>query len=79
MLLPTSPYKPMHRSKPAFHLSYAQTGVYFDCLKNPASTIYNIPYLPSYPEGIDAHRLADRVKVVIESHPEVERTLHDRG
>jgi amino acid adenylation domain-containing protein len=52
-------------------LSYAQTGVYFDCLKNPASTIYNIPYMLSYPEGIDANVLADTVKRVIESHPEL--------
>ncbi|MBQ1486913.1 MAG: non-ribosomal peptide synthetase, partial [Muribaculaceae bacterium] len=37
-------------------LSYAQTGVYFDCLKNPASTIYNIPYLLSYPQGTDTQR-----------------------
>ncbi len=51
-------------------LSYAQTGVYFDCLKNPASTIYNIPYLLSYPDGIDANSLASAVKRVIESHPE---------
>jgi amino acid adenylation domain-containing protein len=52
-------------------LSYAQTGVYFDCLKNPASTIYNIPYLLSYPQGTDAQRLAETVKTVIESHPEL--------
>ena len=52
-------------------LSYAQTGVYFDCLKNPASTIYNIPYLLSYPEGTDTQRLADTVKRVVEAHPEL--------
>ncbi|MBQ4175619.1 MAG: non-ribosomal peptide synthetase, partial [Prevotella sp.] len=39
-------------------LSYAQTGVYFDCLKNPTSTIYNIPYLLTYPAGTDASQLA---------------------
>ena len=52
-------------------LSYAQTGVYFDCLKNPASTIYNIPYLLTYPEGVEAARLADVVKCVFEAHPEL--------
>ena len=52
-------------------LSYAQTGVYFECLKNPASTIYNIPYLLSYPEGTDAQDLANAVKRVVESHPEL--------
>ena len=52
-------------------LSYAQTGVYFECMKNPASTIYNIPYLLTYPDGIDANKLADSVKTVAETHPEL--------
>ena len=52
-------------------LSYAQTGVYFECLKNPTSTVYNIPYLLSYPAGIEAEKLADTVKQVVEAHPEL--------
>ncbi len=52
-------------------LSYAQTGVYFDCLKNPTSTIYNIPYLLTFPAGIEAQCLADVVKQVVEAHPEL--------
>ncbi len=52
-------------------LSYAQTGVYFECLKNPASTIYNIPYMLTFPSGTDADRLADAVKRVVEAHPEL--------
>ena len=52
-------------------LSYAQTGVYFECLKNPTSTIYNIPYLLSYPEGTDAVRLVETVKQVVACHPEL--------
>ena len=52
-------------------LSYAQTGVYFECLKNPTSTVYNIPYLLSYPAGIEADKLADIVKQVVEAHPEL--------
>jgi len=52
-------------------LSYAQTGVYFECLKNPTSTIYNIPYLLSFPAGIEADKLADSVKQVVEAHPEL--------
>ncbi len=58
-------------TKTAVPLSYAQTGVYFECLKNPTSTIYNIPYLLSYPEGTNAQRLAEAVKRVVESHPEL--------
>ena len=52
-------------------LSYAQTGVYFDCLKNPTSTIYNIPYLLTYPAGTDADKLAECVKKVVKLHPEL--------
>ena len=60
-------------------LSYAQTGVYFDCLKNPASTIYNIPYLLSYPQGTDTQRLADAVKRVIDAHPELSVHFTNEG
>ena len=52
-------------------LSYAQTGVYYECLKNPTSTIYNIPYLLSYPEGVSADQLAQAVKCAVEAHPEL--------
>jgi len=52
-------------------LSYAQTGVYFECLKNPTSTIYNIPYLLSFPASVEADKLADAVKQVVEAHPEL--------
>ncbi len=55
--------------KTAVPLSYAQMGVYFECLKNPASTIYNIPCLLSYPQGVTAERLADVVKQVAQCHP----------
>ena len=52
-------------------LSYAQTGVYFECLKNPTSTIYNIPYLLTFPQGTDAHTLAQVVKCAVKCHPEL--------
>ena len=58
-------------TKTAAPLSYAQTGVYFECLKNPTSTIYNIPYLLSYPTGTNAQKLAEAVKKVVECHPEL--------
>ena len=60
------------RDKPtSVPLSYAQTGVYYECLKIPTSTIYNIPYLLSYPAGVDAQQLAQAVKRVLEAHPEL--------
>ncbi len=64
----TTPLSQGGRSAP---LSYAQQGVYFECLKNPTSTIYNIPYLLTYPVGTDAAKLAEAVKRVVEAHPEL--------
>ncbi len=61
----------LHQGEGMAPLSYAQTGVYFECLKNPTSTLYNIPYLLSYPEGIGADQVADAVKQVVEAHPEL--------
>lgn len=60
-------------------LSYAQTGVYFDCLKNPLSTIYNIPCLLTYPEGTDAQELAQAVSKVIGCHPEMNVYFEAKG
>ena len=60
-------------------LSYAQTGVYFECLKNPTSTIYNIPYLLSYPDGVEADRLAQAVRQTIEAHPELNVHFATKG
>ena len=60
-------------------LSYAQTGVYFECLKNPLSTIYNTACLLSYPAGTEADKLADVVKQVVEAHPELSVHFTTRG
>ena len=52
-------------------LSYAQTGVYIDCVNNPTSTVYNIPFLLSFPTDIEPAKLSDAVKQVAEAHPEL--------
>ena len=55
-------------------LSYAQTGVYFDCLKNPASTLYNIPYCIKFQKDTDATALAEAIKTLVKAHPQM--TVH---
>ena len=57
-----------------FPLSYAQTGVYFDCLKNPTSTLYNIPYCIKFQKDTDTTALADAVKTLVKAHPQM--TVH---
>ena len=54
-----------------FPLSYAQTGVYFDCLKNPSTTLYNIPYRIGFPQGTNTQALADALKELIKHHPQL--------
>ena len=55
-------------------LSYAQTGVYFDCLKNPTSTLYNIPYCIKFQKDTDTTALAEAVKTLVKAHPQM--TVH---
>lgn len=55
-------------------LSYAQTGVYFDCLKNPSTTLYNIPYRIGFPQGTDTQKLAKVLKELVKHHPQL--TVH---
>jgi amino acid adenylation domain-containing protein len=54
----------------AFHkLTPEQLGVYFDALKTPDSTAYNIPTLLEFGEGVDASRLAAAVYETVSAHP----------
>ena len=55
-------------------LSYAQTGVYFDCLKNPTSTLYNVPFCIKFQKDTDTTALAEAVKTLVKAHPEM--TVH---
>ena len=54
-----------------FPLSHAQTGVYFECMKNPTSTLYNIPMRARLPEGVRAEELRAAVEQVVRNHPEL--------
>ncbi|MBO7509717.1 MAG: amino acid adenylation domain-containing protein, partial [Bacteroidales bacterium] len=60
-------------------LSYAQTGVYFDCLKNPSSTVYNIPYSIAFPEGTEARAVAEALKMLVARHPLLTARFGDDG
>ena len=55
-------------------LSYAQTGVYFDCLKNPETTLYNIPNKIAFPKNVDTTTLVEAVKTLVKKHPQM--TVH---
>ena len=51
-------------------LSYAQMGVYVECMKQPTSTVYNIPTLIRLHKGTDVQLLEKSIYTLIKSHPQ---------
>jgi len=68
---PASPSSIISSSSPVSSapLSYAQTGVYFDCMKNPTSTLYNTPVCLTFPVETDTEALKKATVRVVENHP----------
>ena len=60
-------------------LSYAQMGVYVDCMKQPTSTVYNIPSITRFPKGTDVQLLAKSVETLIKSHPQFQVHFGSEG
>ena len=62
-------------------LSYAQTGVYFDCMKNPTSTLYNTPICLTFPVETDAEDVKKAAVRAAENHPAlfVQFTTNETG
>ena len=60
-------------------LSYAQTGVYFDCLKNPSTPLYNIPYCIAFPKGTEAQAVTEALRALVASHPQLTVHFGDDG
>ena len=62
-----------------FPLSAPQQGVYVDCLKNPASTIYNIPMNIRLPEGTEPEKVVSAVRAIVGAHPELTISFGSEG
>ena len=50
-------------------LSFPQTGVYYECMKNPTSLAYNIPTMLRFEKSMRAERLEMAIKSVVNAHP----------
>lgn len=50
-------------------LSNAQMGVYYECLKNPSSTAYNIPTIVRFPATVTSTQLKAAVEQALQAHP----------
>lgn len=53
-------------------LSYAQMGVYYECMKHPLETTYNIPYSLHFPVGTNIEALKSAVRRLVQLHPEMD-------
>ncbi|MBR1469605.1 MAG: amino acid adenylation domain-containing protein [Prevotella sp.] len=60
---------PKHAEVKSIPLSYAQMGVYVECMKQPASTIYNIPTLIVFPRQTDTEALKQALTTLVKAHP----------
>ena len=60
-------------------LSYAQMGVYVECMKQPDSTIYNIPVIVRFPKDMDVTLLIKAVETLVKSHPMLQAHFGSAG
>ena len=60
-------------------LTFAQMGVYYECLKNPTSLAYNIPSSITFKEGIGAEAVKQALEKVIAAHPTLSARFAKKG
>ena len=50
-------------------LSYAQLGVYYECMKHPLNITYNIPFAIMLPQSIEVDKVEQALIQIIKAHP----------
>ena len=63
-----SPLTPQPSSLASAPLTYPQTGVYLDCMKNPGTTMYNVPVVLTLTGSIPVEELQGAVVATVENH-----------
>jgi amino acid adenylation domain-containing protein len=59
-------------------LTNQQAGVYFDCMKAPHETIYNIPMVWTFPGEVSGQALQEAVLKVLSAHPALQSRFEQR-
>ena len=62
---------PPFREGTGVGLSFAQLGVYFECMKNPTSTLYNVPICIQMPLDVETEALRQAVRKAVLNHSEL--------
>lgn len=62
-------------------LSKTQLGIFYECLKQPESTAYNLPFLCKLTNQVDLDKLAQSLSALVKAHPYLTVTLayNDEG
>ncbi len=50
-------------------LTFQQKGLYFECLKAPHETVYNLPMIWTLPSGLDPQKVKEAFLNVVKCHP----------
>lgn len=61
--------EPAHADMSGTPLSYSQMGVYMECMKQPLSTVYNVPSMVTFPRNTDTTRLMQSLEKIVDIHP----------
>lgn len=57
-------------------LTKTQTGIYIECLNNPNSTLYNLPFLAKLGSSIDIIKLKQAIEENLAAHPCLETVIY---
>ena len=60
-------------------LSYAQMGVYVECMKQPEATVYNIPMKVRFPKDVDTTLLTQALETLVKAHPQLQAHFGSSG
>lgn len=71
--------KTVYEKRRLYPLTANQLGLYFACIKEPGTLMYNIPFILSAAGGIDAAKLRQAVLDVVEAHSYVKTHLVMEG
>ena len=50
-------------------MTFQQAGLYFECMKAPHETVYNLPMVWTLPPDLDPRKVAEAFKEVVNCHP----------
>lgn len=57
-------------------LTKTQMGIYIECLENPSSTLYNLPFLAKLEEDIDVESLKTAIEQLVSAYPSLNTVLY---